>query len=76
MVISMIWFLLAFLPQVCSFFLGCQLRLSYLSSMSLVHPTLIQLLLMSYFSLALRVCRVSFLNLIKGRYCSTCHTFL
>lgn len=65
MAMDVIWFLLAFLPRVCLFFLGCP---PYLGAMSLVHSTLIQLLFMSYFSLDLRDCRDSFLNLIKGGY--------
>lgn len=65
MAMSMIWFLLAFLPQVFLFLFGCP---PYLSIMSLVHSTLIQLFLMSYLSLGLRECRGSFLNLIKSRY--------
>lgn len=60
MAMNLIWFLLAFLPQVFLFFLGSIPPL-YLNTISLTHSTLIQQVLISYFSLDLREYRGSFL---------------
>lgn len=65
MAVNLISFLLAFLSWICLFLLGCP---PYLSTISLVHSTLIQPPLIFYFSLDHRECRGSFLKLIKGRY--------
>lgn len=83
MAMNLIWFLLAFLFWICLFLFGCP---PYLNTMSLVHSTLIQPLLIFYFSLDHRECKGSFLNLIKGMYqklvahitlsCETLETFL